>query len=177
VKSEYIKSDFVGRTSLLPDSDGCVDVVFDSLDDFFGNISFSRDIAIKDITESYSIEYTIGRKDFVATQMLEDNKIDGPTYKKVIYDGIDFEFRKYAENIKYPYFVMYIKEYLETKYGKDMDITSGLRIYTTIDPQLQEKAEEIVRKQSEIGKKLYSASSAALISMDNTDGRLLSMVG
>jgi penicillin-binding protein 1A len=108
--------------------------------------------------------------------MLEDNKIDGPTYKKILYDGIDFEFKRYAENIKYPYFVMYIKEYLETKYGKDMDITSGLRVYTTIDPKLQEKAEEIVKKQAESNAKLYGASSAALISMDNTDGRLLSMV-
>jgi hypothetical protein len=55
--------------------------------------------------------------------MFQDGKIDGATLKKIIYDGLDFEFRKYAENIKYPYFVMYIKEYLETKYGKDIDIT------------------------------------------------------
>jgi membrane peptidoglycan carboxypeptidase len=177
VNAEYIKKDSAERVTILPDDEGCVDVIFDHLDDFFGNISFSKNITVKDIAESYTIEYTIGRKDFVAARMLEDNKIDGPVYKKIIYDGIDFEFRKYAENIKYPYFVMYVKEYLETKYGKDMDITSGLKIYTTIDPRLQEKAEEIVRKQVETSKKLYSASSAALISMDNTDGRLLAMVG
>ncbi len=171
----YIKEEMRERFS--PQDDGCLDVSFDEMDDFFGNISFSKNLTIKDISESYAIEYTIGRKDFVATRMLEDGKIDGPTYKKIIYDGIDFEFKKYAENIKYPYFVMYVKEYLEAKYGKDMDITSGLRIYTTIDPRLQEKAEEVVRKQVETSKKLYNASSAALISMDNTDGRLLAMVG
>lgn len=176
VKEEYIKADFVGRDAFLPDNDGCSDVGFESLGDFFGNISFSKTLTIKESEEEYAIEYTIGRKDFVAKQLLEDNKIDGETYKKIIYDGIDFEFKRYVENIKYPYFVMYVKEYLETKYGKDIDITSGLRVYTTIDPKLQEKAEEIIKKQVEINKKSYGASSAALISMDNTDGRLLSMV-
>lgn len=177
VREDYIKEDFPGRSSFLPDDEGCSDIGYESLGDFFGNISFTKTLTIKDIEEEYAIEYTIGRKDFVAKQLLEDNKIDGETYKKIIYDGIDFEFKKYVENIKYPYFVMYVKEYLETKYGKDMDITSGLKVYTTIDPALQEKAEEIVKKQVETNKKLYGASSAALVSMDNTDGKLLAMVG
>jgi membrane peptidoglycan carboxypeptidase len=72
---------------------------------------------------------------------------------------------------------MYIKEYLESKYGQDIDVTNGLKVYTTIDPKLQDKAEEIVKKQVEINKKQYGANSAALISMDNKSGRLLAMVG
>jgi membrane peptidoglycan carboxypeptidase len=100
--------------------------------------------------------------------MYEDEKIDGLIFKRILYDGLEFEFKKYSENIKYPYFVMYIKEYLETKYGKDIDISQGLKIYTTIDPKLQEKAEELVRKQVAINKSQYGASSAALVSMDNT---------
>lgn len=176
IKADYIKADYAGRNSFLPDKNGCQFVGFESLGDFFGNISFSKELTIKGENEKYIIEYTIGRKDFVAKQLLEDNKIDGNTYKMIIYDGIDFEFKRYTENIKYPYFVMYVKEYLETKYSKEMDITSGLRIYTTIDPALQEKAEEVIKKQVESNKKLYNASSAALISMDNVDGRLLAMV-
>jgi penicillin-binding protein 1A len=123
------------------------------------------------------IEYNIGRKDFVASQLLEDRKIDGATFQKIIYDGLDFEFKKYSENIRYPYFVMYVKEYLETKYGKDIDITSGLKVYTTIDPLLQEKAEELVKKQVAINKVQFSADNAALVSMDNTDGKIVAMVG
>ncbi len=119
----------------------------------------------------------VGRKDFVASQMLEDKKIDGPTFKKILYDGLDFTFKSYAENIKYPYFVMHVKQYLEDTYGKDLDVTNGLKIYTTIDPVLQEKAEELLIKQVEINKKHFGASSAALVSMDNADGKLLAMVG
>jgi penicillin-binding protein 1A len=102
--------------------------------------------------EQYALEYTIGRKDFVASRMLEDGKIDGPTFQKILFDGLDFEFKKYAESIKYPYFVMYVKEYLENKYGKDLDITSGLRVYTTINPKLQDKAEELIKKQVPLNK-------------------------
>lgn len=109
--------------------------------------------------------------------MLEDGKIDGNTFKKILYDGIEFEFKKYSENIKYPYFVMYIKEYLETKYGKDIDVTNGLKVYTTIDPKLQTFAEEAVKKQAAINTTQYGASSAALVSMNNVTGQMLSMVG
>lgn len=177
VRQDYIKDDFVRKDSFLPNKDGCTSVDFESLWDFFGNISFAKNLELKENSGEYRIEYTIWRKDFVAKQLLEDNKIDGETYKKIIYDGIDFEFKKYVENIKYPYFVMYVKEYLETKYGKDIDITSGLRVYTTIDPRLQEKAEAIIKKQVETNRSLYWASSAALVSMDNVTGKLLSMVG
>lgn len=109
--------------------------------------------------------------------MLEDGKIDGPTFQKILVDGLEFQFRRYSEAIKYPHFVMYVKEYLETKYQKDIDITSGLKVYTTLDPKLQDKAEELVKKQVEINKKQYGANSAALVSMENTSGKLLAMVG
>lgn len=176
IKEDFVSKDSPERDSFLPD-DGCADIPFDSLGNFFGSIKFDKEVTVKDVKEKYTIEYTIWRKDIVAIRMLEDNKIDGSTFKKIIYDGIDFEFKKYTENIKYPHFVMYVNEYLEKKYGKDMDITSGLRIYTTIDPKLQEKAEEVIKKQVESNKKIYGASNAALVSMDNFDGKLLAMVG
>ena len=62
---------------------------------------------------------------------------------------------------------MYIKEYLEGKYGNDIDINTGLKVYTTLDPKLQAKAEELVKNQALINKKQFGATSAALISMDN----------
>ena len=177
LKTTYIKKDFLDIYPLSLDDNGCSTIAYDLLDDLFGNISFSKDINIKGITSSYTIEYTIGRKDLVALRMLEDGAIDGATFKKIIYDGIEFEFKKYTENIRYPYFVMYVKEYLESKYGKDIDITKWLKVYTTINPKLQNKAEELVKKQVSINTSQYGARSAALISMDNKNGGLLAMVG
>jgi penicillin-binding protein 1A len=172
-----INSDFIKDNSFSPDSKNCINISYDELLPFIWSIAVKEDIVIDEVTTPYIIEYTIWRKDFVAAQMLKEWKIDGATFSKILFDGLDFTFRKYTENIKYPYFVMYIKEYLEWKYGKDLDIASGLKVYTTIDPTLQEKAEELVKKQVDINKKQFGASSAALISMDNTDGKLLAMVG
>lgn len=123
------------------------------------------------------LEYNTGRKDFVLGRMFEDGKISPAEYQNAFVQGLDFQFRQYQENIKYPHFVFYIKDYLENKYGKDFESQGGLKIYTTIDPVLQDKAEELVKKQVKINTSKYGAKSAALVSMDNKTGQILAMVG
>ncbi len=159
-----------------PNSEGCIKISQDDLLPFFGDIIIRENVTASGTNANYALEYTIGRKDFVASRMLEDGKIDGNIFKNVVYDGLEFTFKKYSENIRYPYFVMYIKEYLESRYWKDIDVTAGLKVYTTIDPKLQDKAEELVKKQVAINKVQYGATSAALVSMDNKSGWILSMV-
>ena len=172
-----IKKEYVRNNDFLPDDLGCTMKTHDELLSFFWDIIIRDDIISSGSTVKYGLEYSIGRKDFVWARMFEDGKIDGKIFKQIIYDGLEFEFKKYSENITYPYFVMYVKEYLESKYGKDIDITQWLKVYTTLDPKLQQKAEELVRKQVAINRVQYWAKSAALVSMDNTNGALLAMVG
>jgi penicillin-binding protein 1A len=50
-----------------------------------------------------------------------------------------------GQHWQYPYFMDYVQKYLESKLGKDAVYTQGLRIYTTLDPRLQQAAEEEVR--------------------------------
>lgn len=175
----WVKKEFMKNGEFAPNREWCMYVTYDQLLTFVGDITVRGEYTFSEgeKTETFFAEYMIGRKDFVAVQMLEDKKIDGETFKKILYDGLSFTFKKYTENIKYPYFVMFVREYLEEKYGKDLDITNGLKVYTTIDSVLQEKWEELVAKQAEINKKQFWANSAALVSMDNKDWRLLSMIG
>ncbi|MDQ7022410.1 MAG: penicillin-binding transpeptidase domain-containing protein [Candidatus Gracilibacteria bacterium] len=72
---------------------------------------------------------------------------------------------------------MYVKDYLVKEYGEDFILKGGLRIYTTIDPKLQDKAEEIIIKQVKENTKKYNAKNSALISIDSKNGNILSMVG
>lgn len=109
--------------------------------------------------------------------MFEKEKINGETFGKIIYDGLEFQFNTPKNEIKYPYFVMYVQEQLEQKYGEDINVKTGLKVYTTIRPQLQQKAEEIIREQAESNKKQYNASSASLVAMDNITGEIVAMVG
>ncbi|MDD2487387.1 MAG: transglycosylase domain-containing protein [Candidatus Gracilibacteria bacterium] len=162
-------------------TNGCTQIDYNELMTLINNIviPYSK-LNIENPNEnllSYILEYNTGRKDFVLGRMFEDDKINSEDYKNAFIKALDFKFKRYTENIKYPYFIFYVKEYLENKYGKDFESQGGLKIYTSIDPNLQDKAEELVKKQVGINKVKYGASNAALISIDNKTGQILAMVG
>ncbi len=180
------------KDSLGVNSKWCITINSNNIPDFLNSIKINyswlvlsinpnKDVItstwVLDEMQDLVFEYNTWRKDFVLTRMFEDNKIKIEDLKKSIIDWVDFQFKKYIEQIKYPHFVFYVKEYLENKYGKDFQSQWWLKIYTTIDPVLQDKAEELIKKQVDINKKNYWASNAALISIDNRTGQILSMIG
>ncbi|HAV11216.1 MAG TPA: penicillin-binding protein [Candidatus Moranbacteria bacterium] len=81
------------------------------------------------------------------------------------------------ENIKAPHFVMYVKEYLEGKYGQDVLEKGGLKVYTTLDWDKQQIAEKAVFEGAEKNMKAWNASNAALVAIDPKTGQILTMVG
>ena len=87
------------------------------------------------------------------------------------------EFKKRAENITAPHFVMYVKEYLTEKYGELAVEQEGLQVITTLDLYKQEIAEEIVTEIAEKNSTNYNANNAALIAIDTKTGQILSMIG
>lgn len=82
-----------------------------------------------------------------------------------------------SENISAPHFVMYIKEYLEKTYGQQMLEQGGLKVYTTLDWDKQQIAEQAVREGAESNTKKYGAENASLVAMDPRTGQILAMVG
>jgi len=75
-----------------------------------------------------------------------------------------------------PHFVFYILNQLETLYGTRA-LTSGLKVTTTLDADLQVKAESIVNKYALDNVKKFNASNAALTAIDPSTGQILAMVG
>lgn len=82
-----------------------------------------------------------------------------------------------SENISAPHFVMYVKEYLEKKYGEQAVEQGGLKVYTTLDWDKQQLAEQAVKEGAESNLKKYNAENAALVAMDPKTGQILAMVG
>jgi 1A family penicillin-binding protein len=80
-------------------------------------------------------------------------------------------------SIQAPHFVFYVRQYLENKYGDDALEQGGWKITTTLDADLQVKAEEIVRRNALSNAEKFNATNAALIALDPTTGQILSMVG
>lgn len=137
-------------------------------------LDFLNSIYIK--SERYDIEYRTWRKDYILWRMLEDWYINFDEYKKSIIESFWFEFLEYKDEIKYPYFIMYIKDYLVKEFWEDLLKKWWLRIFTTIDSKLQDEAVSLIKKQVEINKVKYNARNAALISINNKTWEILSYV-
>ncbi len=156
------------KSYISTDKDGC------SVIDYSDLLSLLNGIKI--VNNDEILEYQTGRKDFILGRMLEDWYINFNEYKEALLTSIGFEFQAYKEEIKYPHFVFYVREYLEKKYGKELLERGGLRIFTSIDPKLQEKAQEIVEKRAAKNEINFGAQNAALISIDNETWEILAMV-
>ncbi len=116
------------------------------------------------------------RKNYVLKRMLDTGAITNDEYKKAIDEKVVFA---PAENrgIKAPHFVFYIREYIALKYGEEAVENGGLSVYTTLDYDLQKKAEEILKRKALEAEKAFDATNQALVTMDPKTGQILAMVG
>jgi penicillin-binding protein 1A len=80
------------------------------------------------------------------------------------------------------YFIEYVKAYVESKYGNEALLTGGLRIYTTLDQNLQKAANMALKRGTakwaiRQSKHADTLPQAALISMEVKTGYVRAMVG
>lgn len=116
------------------------------------------------------------RKNLVLGRMLELKFISEDEYKKAREEKVLFATQE-EQRIKAPHFVMFVRSYLEEKYGKDVVNNGGLKVITTLDYDLQKRAEEIVKNNALENKKKFNASNAGLVAIDPKTGDILTMVG
>jgi len=79
-------------------------------------------------------------------------------------------------DIKAPHFVMFVRQYLEEKYGKEVVEKGGLNVITTLDYQVQDIAEEAVKIEIAKLANVNVTNGAALVINPQT-GEILAMVG
>lgn len=80
------------------------------------------------------------------------------------------------DRITAPHFVFYVRDLLIQKYGEVTVERGGLRVITTLDPELQKIAEEEVVAGAKKNER-YKASNAALVAIDPHTGQIMAMVG
>lgn len=116
------------------------------------------------------------RKNLVLSEMKTYGYITEDEYRTALSEEVVFQPQKIS-NIKAPHFVFYIENYLEEKYGADAVKEGGMTVITTLDAELQEKAEEIVARRALENEKNWEATNMALVAIDPNTGGILSMVG
>lgn len=120
--------------------------------------------------------YIPGRTDIVLKTMYDQKEITKEERQKALDELQTITFNTYREAIEHPHFVLYIKQILEDKYTKDIVERGGLKVYTTLDPALQNYAEEVVSKNGETLKNV-GASNMALMAINPQTGQILAMIG
>lgn len=116
------------------------------------------------------------RKNLVLKRMLENGFISKEEYDVAAVERVMFQPRP-DQRLKAPHFVMFVRDYLEKKYGERAIEESGLRVITTLDYSLEEQAEEIVKRHALQNEKVFNAQNAALVAVDPKTGQILTMVG
>jgi membrane peptidoglycan carboxypeptidase len=116
------------------------------------------------------------RKKLVLERMLKNAFITKEEYDNAMAEKVNFN-PVDGFGIKAPHFVMYIKGELEKRFGTDVMESSGLKVITTLDYDLEKKAEEIVAKYAEENEKNFNATNAAMTAVDPKTGEILVMVG
>ena len=116
------------------------------------------------------------RQKLVLRRMLGENFITQEEYDQAAEEVVTFRSAATA-GIKAPHFVFFIREYLEEKYGADTVAQGGLRVVTTLDWELQEKAEEVVTKYAPGMEKNFNAGNEGIVAIEPSSGQILAMVG
>ena len=118
----------------------------------------------------------IARTKHVLSRMHEDGFITAQQQADAEKQLPVVKFSAGAGSIKAPHFVFLVKDQLIAKFGEQMVQSGGLKVTTTLDYDLQEKAEKVVNE--EVKKlKAAKASNGSAVVLNPKTGEILAMVG
>ncbi len=114
------------------------------------------------------------KKDVILTKMqklgyITEKQLTEAKQEKIV-------FSENITSIKSPDFVMYVKKYLDDKYGEDYLREKGLRVYTTLNWDIQQYTEQVI-KDSDKANKAKGANNAAMVVLNPKTGEILALVG
>lgn len=118
----------------------------------------------------------VGRAEAVARRMREDGFITDEEEKQVVEELPNYKFQDKSNQFKAPHFVQYVQRILEEEYGEQVIEQGGLQVTTTLDLDLQDKAQQIVAEEIEKVKGIKISNGASVIINPET-GEVLAMVG
>jgi penicillin-binding protein 1A len=118
-------------------------------------------------------ESAVARRNIVLNRMLQSGYIDQASHDEAVNSDLELSRGRVEHRNDNEYFLDAVRNELAREYGDEMVYEGGLKIYTTLDPGLQEHAsqtvEEILSDPND--------PSAALVSVEPSTGAVRAMVG
>ncbi|MBI2621578.1 MAG: transglycosylase domain-containing protein [Candidatus Levybacteria bacterium] len=122
-------------------------------------------------------KYYTGRTQQVLKNMREEDYITKDEEKRALEEVKKMKFsQRDSLSMKAPHFVIYVKQILASQFGEAAVETGGLAVKTTLDYELQKKAQDIVAEEVEKLKGFRVGNGAAVV-QDPKTGEILAMVG
>lgn len=121
----------------------------------------------------------IDRRNYVLKRMVQTKHIsqeEADIAKEQDTTTVGLSLKPRKNTILAPHFAMYVIEQATREFGEEKIRKDGFKIITTLDYEKQKLSEEAVLKGGDKLSK-YGATNAALVSVDNYTGEILSMVG
>ncbi len=146
------------------------------------NISLAQQAYLAGLPEAPSTYSPLGshpelgkkRQKEILKKMFEQGYINKTERDKAAAE--ELQFQKITNPIKAPHFVFYVRDLLQNKYGENIVEQGGLKVYTSLDLDLQEFAQLVVASEVAKLKQNKVGNGAALIASPAT-GEILAMIG
>lgn len=116
------------------------------------------------------------RHKLVLQKMKENKFITNDEYDTAIKEVVSF-LEKNTTGIRAPHFTLYVKDYLIKKYGETLVEEGGLKVITTLDYDMEQKAEKVISNFAPTLESSFNASNTAMVAVDPKNGDILVMVG
>lgn len=125
----------------------------------------------------YNPEGCKERRNVVLSRMLSAGHITQEEYTAAASSDLNLNLEDTSSEdgiYRYPYFTSYVRTWLLNEYSMNDIFAGGLRVYTTLDVEKQEIAEQTVADQAE---RMDDALESALVAVDPSNGHVVAMVG
>jgi 1A family penicillin-binding protein len=118
------------------------------------------------------------RQHLVLDAMMRQGYITAEEAVAAKYQKLDIKAREERYDIIAPHFSIYVRKRLEEMFGPELVYRGGLRVYTTLDLEMQNQAQEIARKWiAELQAQKQNVSNAAVVVINPRTGEILVMMG
>lgn len=116
------------------------------------------------------------RQKQVLRRMIEDGYINKEQAEASLKEEVTYRTAQNEVGFKAPHFVLYVKQKLIEQFGDRLVEQGGLRVTTSLDYKLQEKAQKVIKDEIETLSKSKVGNGASIV-LDPKTGQILSMVG
>lgn len=151
-------------------------VNIDKNGEFTKSIDPISSFVIAEGENTYTVKYTVGRKDFALMRMYEDGYITQNELKQAFLQWLTYELRRNKVEMLAPHFVQWVIEELEKKYDKDTLFKWGIIIKTTLDLEQQVLAEQSLLGNLAVLQE-NGANNSSMLYLDSINGDVLAYVG